>query len=86
MVAGATRTCCWSCRMCHRLGDFRCRAEFGTCTKLVSQVMAIGGDCGVPQSQLVRFPLPSISVWPSAATHGQLARPALLTEDVAPQF
>ena len=29
-------------------------AAFATCTKLVGQVMAIGGDCGVPKAKLVR--------------------------------
>lgn len=28
-------------------------ASFDTCTKLTGQVMTIGGDCGVPKSQLV---------------------------------
>ncbi len=30
-------------------------ASVDACTKLVSQVMGIGGDCGVPKPQLVRL-------------------------------
>lgn len=29
-------------------------ATFATCTKLTAQVMAIGGECGVPKAKLVR--------------------------------
>lgn len=36
----------------HNLVATKEGAEFGTCTKLVSQVMAIGGKCGVPKSKL----------------------------------
>jgi len=36
----------------HELHAAKQGADFGMCTKVVSQVMAIGGECGVPKNKL----------------------------------